>query len=370
MTPCGEKKVYDLTVQEVNHYITTRQGLINCNSYGWIGWDDLGQWPDLTPYKAMISTLRGAAPRKRIRSSANPGGLGHLELKRYFQIGRFPAGLVRMTDPRSLMSRMYIPAKVTDNKILLKDDPMYVRRLYASGDEALIKAWVDGDWDSIVGTYFGMWSPMDHIVEPYPIDPAWPIYMGLDYGETNPTAAVLAAVDFDGTVIIFGEYSVANRGAADHARDLMTAIKSNPWANGRMPAMALADPSMWTKRHTGEAHLTRSPQETFLSAGHHLTRANNDRVNGWRVLMDAMRHNRIVFFSDTTRSVTEAIPTMQRDPNNQEDMLKGGNDHGVDALRYLMVHAYQPTPIEDVRTGPFQGDRMLKMLQKYRLGRR
>ncbi len=349
-------------MEDINDYMK-----YHGHQYSWVGFDELGQWPDLTAYRAMISTVRGAARRKRIRATANPGGVGHLALKGYFDISRHPQGRVPIRNARTGMTRMYIPAKIQDNKILLAADPDYEQRLYASGDDELVRAWVDGDWDAIVGSYFSMWDHTQHVVAPFTIPLHWPLFMGLDYGETNPTAAVLAAVTPDDEVVLVDYYSVPHRGAADHARALGAWLDACPYTGKRRPSMILADPSMWTKRRTDEAALARSPYDTFVKHNLFPVKANNDRINGWRILMDALRHQRLRLFNGSMDGLIEAIPTMQRDPTNPEDMLKGGDDHGLDALRYLMGHVYKATPVHTPTRPQFTGTRALEQLHSVRL---
>src|SRR4051812_29393640 len=58
------------------------------HQYAWIGWDELTNWPNLNSYKKLKACLRGASDGgvrfKRIRCSANPGGVGHHAVKAYF----------------------------------------------------------------------------------------------------------------------------------------------------------------------------------------------------------------------------------------------------------------------------------------------
>jgi hypothetical protein len=42
------------------------------------------------------------------------------------------------------MRRMYISAKITDNAILMKNDPTYVSRLLASGEKSYVEALLHG----------------------------------------------------------------------------------------------------------------------------------------------------------------------------------------------------------------------------------
>jgi hypothetical protein len=57
------------------------------HQYTWIGWDELTNWANLNSYRKLKACLRNGnvpVPTKRIRSSANPGGVGHHAVKEYF----------------------------------------------------------------------------------------------------------------------------------------------------------------------------------------------------------------------------------------------------------------------------------------------
>jgi hypothetical protein len=62
--------------------------------------------------------------------------------------------MVPIDDPDTGMMRMFIPSRVTDNLILLANDPGYVDRLKGVGSAELVKAWLNGDWDAIAGAFF------------------------------------------------------------------------------------------------------------------------------------------------------------------------------------------------------------------------
>ena len=53
--------------------------------YSWIGWDELTSWTDMKAYhklKACLRTGSATIPNKRIRSSGNPGGANHGNIKK------------------------------------------------------------------------------------------------------------------------------------------------------------------------------------------------------------------------------------------------------------------------------------------------
>jgi hypothetical protein len=73
-----------------------------------------------------------------------------------------------------------------------------------------------------------------------------------------------------------------------------------------------------------------------------------------------MYAGRLKFFAGRTEQTVSSLSTVQRDPNNPEDVLKGGNDHPADALRYGINHVYRPRKRQDGPQG--DGQRLLDLL--------
>ena len=72
------------------------------------------------------------------RATANPGGPGHNWVKARY-IDPAPSGWEILPDDNGL-ERVFIPSKLSDNKILTDEDPLYVARLKETGSEQLVKA--------------------------------------------------------------------------------------------------------------------------------------------------------------------------------------------------------------------------------------
>jgi len=316
------------------------------HSYSWIAFDELPTWDSLTPWNMMKSRLRGAAEGKRMRATGNPGGRCHAEVKEYFGITKYPAGYMPMRDKKSGMVRAFIPSLVTDNRELLSVDPDYPSRMMSMGDPALTRAYLDGDWNVSLNAYYEAHRD-DLLVDPFPIPDNWSLFASLDYGEANPTVGTLLAVDHDDDVWVVNSYY--SRGAgAEHAAGIKAMIQHCPWTRGdkrvegRSPRLVLAPADMWTKRSPGEATQARSAADTFVAAGIHLTRANMDRVNGWRNVGNLLLSGRLKFFRGYADPIMDSMLSVQRDPRNPEDVAKGGDDHGADSLRYGINHVYKP----------------------------
>lgn len=123
------------------------------HQYTWIGADEAGTWKDPAALDKMRATLRSPTGIPCVfRCTANPGGPGHQWLKeRYVQ----PA--IPMTphfDEARRTWRVFIPSKLQQNLILMKNDPTYMDRIRSSGPEWLVRAWLDGDWDASAGDTF------------------------------------------------------------------------------------------------------------------------------------------------------------------------------------------------------------------------
>lgn len=134
------------------------------HEYHYIAFDQLEQWfKSQYDFISMANRSSNAAIKCYIRSSANPGGVGHRWVRRMFIDGKKPfetyTSSVIMTGVLGRTKKIertscFIPAKVFDNQILLKANPGYLANLY-NLPEAEKKAYLDGDWDALsVGSIF------------------------------------------------------------------------------------------------------------------------------------------------------------------------------------------------------------------------
>ncbi len=332
------------------------------HQYTWIGFDELQQWENLNAFNKLKATLRSGSaniPHKRIRATGNPGGVGHQPIKSYF-IDICDEGTL-YEDPEDKSTRMFVKSLVTDNKILLDRDPDYVNRLKGVGDELLVKAWLEGDWDSHVGQYFSLWKENQIAVSSFKIPEHWPIFGGLDYGEAAHTSFGLYTCDYDHNVYRICEYYRDNATASTHAYEIMKMIESCPFTDGRKPTAIYADPSMWVKRRLSEV-INHSPADVFADHGLWLTRANNDRITGWRVINDALASERFYAFAGWNDNLFRVMPSLPRDKKNIEDIdTHAPDDHIADELRYAMMHMYRPaSPASPRDKNPFLGDNVIE----------
>lgn len=339
------------------------------HSWSWIGFDELPEWEDLACYNRTKSRLRGMAKHKRMRSTGNPGGPGHHAVQSYFNIPNEPQQLNEIEvfrDDVTAMSRMFIPARVQDNKILLDSDPTYVSRLKGVGDDELVKAWLEGDWRALVGGFFNWVEPEIH-VDPFMLPDNWPIFGCIDYGEFAPCCCLLLTVDYDDRVYVVGEYYQAERSAHENAAGIMEMIKGCAFTKGRMPDRIYAPHDMWIRRRLDE-DTANEAADVFQEAGMNLVKAavgREAKINGWRIINTALHRQFLRVFKKQAPNLMRTAPTITRDDRNREDISARSEDHALDALRYGMLHVYTPAAVvKPSDKNPFKGGNVIATQRK------
>lgn len=295
-------------------------------------------------YRYLFSRLRGAnAYPKQIKSSTNPGNVGHSWVKARF-IDPAPPDTV-ITTPQG--TRRFIPSKVQDNVFLMKSDPDYVDRL-KNMSETEQRALLYGDWDVFEGQYFTEWSTELHVMDPIQIQPWWQVYRALDYG-LDRLACLWGSFDELGNAYIFRELCVSDTIVSDAARMILEA--------GQEPVTATFMPSdlLGRSSQTGV-----SIYEAFSSAGLEGTPVSNPRVAGWLNVKEWLHpvddgagnvRPRLRVFS-TCRELIRCIPQLQyAKTGDPSDVATQPHEitHAPDALRYLLDGRPRPgeKPEED-----------------------
>lgn len=325
-------------------------------SYQLILLDERNQLPAGTAdgFRDRLRSANPDIPVIGLRSTANPGGRSHGELKdQYVDATDHGAKVVEVAVGSARFSRRFIPAKATDNPYLGPD--YYEVVLGGIADPVLRRAMQDGDWDVFVGQYFGEWRQERHVVprDALQLDRSWLRQEGIDYGRAAPFCMLRGARDGDGRLWLYREIYKAGLGERDQAR----LIKEDERRCGDRGVRRAGDPSMWNK--TSDA---ASIAEAYAGEGVGMEKANNDRTSGWaRVhsyLADAYveRDGELVgapcpyhaalgwdacpmihVLEGTCPNLTRTLPTLPFDKTKVEDLDTDAEDHAADALRYLLM---------------------------------
>jgi hypothetical protein len=225
----------------------------------------------------------------------------------------------------------------------------------------------DGIWAAAEGVIYEEFDPGVHIVEPFEIPAHWRRAWSIDFGYVNPFVWQDWAITPDDQLVLVREIYKTQTLVEDHARTIRALCGRGPIdpLTGRQLPYEGEPVSGWDAtrpyiivcdhdaedRATFERHMgwpTR-PASKNVSDGIQATSA--------RFRMDARGRPRMVFFKGATvardqllldakkpASTLEEIPGYVWHDKGKDEPLKE-NDHGADALRYIVMERdVQPRP--------------------------
>jgi hypothetical protein len=371
--------------------------------FHYIGFDELTEFSD-TQYLFILANIRCSVPGLRllIRATTNPGGIGHVWVKKRFVDACMSPGKTTYVDangdtremaipgvyldPVTQESRCFVPATVYDNARIMKHDPGYVRRLEGL-PELERKRFLLGLWEVFEGQSFPELSQQTHGCEPFQIPDSWEKFMVFDWGYSRPWAALWFAVDYDGVVYLYrawygmlkdsnGEYD-PNKGARQTNTEICRVIIEQ---EKERLAYRVADPAVWgpTKVKGSNTVLGPSFIEDASKEGLYFLRADNDRARGkaqvhMRLKVEQHEDEEgnvelepprfVIFNSDENgeRGVKRYWDEMQAlvdSERNVEDVDTDQPDEGYDCTRYaFMSRPLTPKPIKRIPPGSFAAER-------------
>ena len=331
------------------------------HAYSWVAFDELTEWPNPEPYLFMFTCMRSAAGVPcYMRATGNPGRPGQGWVRARFIEPSAPMTVFR--DPKTNLTRVFIPAKLTDNPHLANNDPTYVNRLQALNDPNLVKALLHGEWDVFVGQAFSEWNRDVHVVSPFSLNPSWPKWCSMDWGYDKPFAILYFAAAPNGHVYMYresygtphydteeallvGEYTDEyNKGARAAASE----VARREW-NYNSP-MGVSTMVVDTQINQEAGH-GKTIGKMFQEAGWHLVDANKKRIPGKNAVHRWLQNNvatgyPILRIFSTCANTVRTLPalvynTRKGDP---EDVDDSGEDHCYDALRYAAMSEYATAP--------------------------
>lgn len=315
--------------------------------YDVIRFDELTHFTEFM-YTYMISRCRGANPYpKRIKSSTNPGGVGHVWVKeRFIDIGEPNTVHTCKLETGEEVTRIFIPSLVTDNKFMLDYDPDYIKRLDALPEKER-KALKYGDWDIYDGMFFPEFKRRIHVIDPFQIPDTWNRYIAMDYG-LDMFAVLFVTVDTKGKAYVYNEIHKSNLIVSEARQTLKSVMRQYKYK------FIYAPPDLWNRnRDTG-----KSTAELFLEGGIHLTKASNNRISGWLNIKEwlkvkKVRHEQtgklyedsdLKIFSNCINLI-KYLPQLQHDEKDPNDVATEPHEptHITDALRYFCVSRVAPS---------------------------
>lgn len=321
--------------------------------YDVVRFDELTHFTEFM-YTYLISRCRGANPYpKCIKSSTNPGGVGHNWVKeRFIDIGVPNTIHTCKLETGETTTRIFIPSLVQDNKFMLTYDPDYIKRLDALPEKER-RALKYGDWDIFDGQFFTEFKRNIHVIEPFEIPKDWYIYFVMDYG-LDMLAGYWIAVDYNNNAYVFREVYQSNL-LVSQARDKIKEMTNES------VYIYLAPPDLWNRhKETG-----KSTADIFAEGGIDLYKTNNDRIQGWLQMKEWLKvykdeqgcdTSRLKIFS-TCKNLIRCLPQIQHDEKKIGDVANEPHEltHSVDAIRGFCVYwTQEPIFVAKKQELPFE----------------
>ncbi len=304
--------------------------------YDVIRFDELTHFTEFQ-YRYLISRVRGAnGYPKQIKSSTNPGGVGHAWVKARF-VDPAPQGTLFWGEDGG--SRIFIPSKIDDNRFLMEGDPKYKARLEALPEREK-KALLLGDWNIFEGQYFTEFSYDIHTVDPVSLPSHWRRYRTIDYG-LDRLACLWIAVDPNRRAYVYRELCESDLIVSRAAEKILAMTPP-----GETIYATLAPPDLWARSQESG----RSKALLFHEHGLTLTRTANDRETGWLSVKELLRPGeesgpRLCIFRNCVELI-KCLPLLQIDPLHPTDTMTEPHHitHAPDALRGFAIYYSHPAP--------------------------
>lgn len=337
-------------------------GRYHGHQYTGISFDEVTEYPTPAGLLKMLSTLRSphGVPCS-VRLTGNPGGIGHAWVKqRYIDVA---PPYTPYRDPDTGFTRMFVPSRTSDNAVLLRNDPHYRDRIRAAtgGNEALRKAWLEGDWDIVAGAFLDCWRKELHVLKPFTIPEHWLRFRSGDWGSARPFSFGWWAVASEpyehpsgiiprGAMIRYREwYGVkkgphgieANVGLKLHAEEVGRGISERDGQDHI--SYGVLDPAAFSEDggpSIAERIAKGSGNKVLFRRADNKRVATHGALGGW----DQMRARLVgedgrpmIYCFDTCVDSIRTIPALQHDKDRIEDLDTEGEDHAGDDWRYACM---------------------------------
>ena len=335
-----------------------------------------------TQYLYLFSRVRTTDPEIncQILSATNPGGIGHQFVRDRFRPGE--RDLKTYYDPKTGLSRVFVPATIEDNPTLFENDPEYLARLDSLPELERLRQ-RHGIWDAFEGQIFTELSQLIHGYEDFDIPPEWERYCVFDWGYSSPFSVGWYAVDYDGIIYRYREWYGCKREEEGVEDGADVGLKLQAWevARGILEREAgekirhrIADPSIWDPRPQSRRREARGPRihEDFVSEGVYFQKADNNRMHGKMQVHKRLKpemeideetgeiisETPMVKIANSCKGFWRTMPALYTDTKNPDEVDTNQEDHVYDELRYMcMARPLSPKKVVTVPAGSFQATR-------------
>jgi hypothetical protein len=347
--------------------------------FGFIGWEELTNWPSDDGYKVMMTCCRSARhgmPRK-YRATTNPAGPGTNWIKRRFQLpvpdGQILGPVIEAKEIEGLPNtdkRCAINCMFSENLVLKSSEPNYLSRIAEGASPAQRDAWIRGSWDITSGGMIDdIWERNTHVVPDIyanQLPRGWKAVRAFDWGMSKPFSFGIW-VESDGTPIKIGNRVLGSvKGDVFRMFEWYGAIPNEDNKGLRLTATEIAEGILERENLVwGMQGRIRGgscddacfedyqPGQTvagdMAKKGVRWTPAGKgpgSRIQGWHTLRtylqnalprkDGPREKPGMFVCERCVEWIRLVPIIPRDKKNQDDVDTESEDHAADETRYYL----------------------------------
>lgn len=308
-------------------------------------WDAIG-FEELVTFNEFMYLMIGGSLRTtipgwtpRCYATTNPGGVNAHWVRRRWMLKDVTLDEDEAYDPADYE---YIPATLDDNPHI--DTKTYEKQLRRLPGR-LRDAYRYGLWDIFEGQYFDEFDARVHGVSWQHWPSGAEVIGGLDWGYfPEPGVMLWAARLPDGRVLVLDEWKFNGTLARKYvAREVAQEIVRRTKANGWVLRWIAADPSIFSVQGM---HSAESTADVMRREGLPILKANNERILGWQRIRSWLRPDEggdpaLVINREACPYLMRTFPAAVIEAHPMKDvgdLDTTGEDHALDALRYLIAH--------------------------------
>lgn len=228
-------------------------------------------------------------------------------------------------DP-GLKEILYLHFTMDDNLSLSEEIKARYRSMYIG---VFFKRYILGLWAAAEGVIYDMFDPEKHvknIKEFFQILVNGNRYVPCDYGTQNATVFLLWNKGIDGKWYCIREYYYSGRDKGKQKTDAEYADDLKKWLDGTRIKAMIVDPS------------AASFIAELRKRGYKVIKANNDVLDGIRLVGMLLNLEMLIFSSSCTETIKEFASYIwdEKAAEHGEDKPVKQHDHGCDAVRYFV----------------------------------
>lgn len=228
-------------------------------------------------------------------------------------------------DP-GLKEILYLHFTMDDNLSLAEEIKARYRSMYVG---VFFKRYIEGLWAAAEGVIYDMFDLEKHvknIKEFFQILVNGNRYVSCDYGTQNATVFLLWNKGIDGKWYCIREYYYSGRDKGKQKTDAEYADDLKKWLDGTRIKAMIVDPS------------AASFIAELRKRGYKVIKANNDVLDGIRLVGMLLNLEMLIFSSSCTETIKEFASYIwdEKAAEQGEDKPVKQHDHGCDAVRYFV----------------------------------